>query len=1023
MIPIHLTIQGLYSYRQKQEIDFTKLTQAGLFGIFGSVGSGKSTILEAISFALFGESERLNARDHRNYNMMNLKSNELLIDFIFKTGGEQQYRFSVKGKRNSKRFDDVKTFERSAYKQIEGVWTPIEVGSAESITGLNYNNFHRTIIIPQGKFQEFLQLSAKERSAMLRELFNLEKFELFDKAASLDARNNQERAICRDRLSQLGEINPEQETLMQKRLAEIRKELENSQTLLAEKQKSEQALSQLKTLIEKTSEQQSKFNTLKSREMEFSQLEKKIAESEYCLLHFKGLLETFELGERRLKQLSDELKRDQTLSAEYIEQIKILEPQFEKLRAEYEMRNTLQQQTEELTKIVRLLELSADNKTNSERITKGSDVCQSTEAQCIRIKTEKEQLDQELKSLKAKLPDLAELSKVRDWHTNRKALENQLNASTEELVKIQKELTDIQQKALSFWTNDCLSDIPQSSPLEDVILQLKEKTESRKMEIAEIDSRMQHLHVQLRLKEYASELEDGKPCPLCGALSHPDILNAGDVTQTLHAEQQKKSTMEQSVKQMDKISEQLRDLLTHSRLRSEATETLSLKAKQQKGILEAHKKLFIWPGYSDEQKLNRTFTDAANLQQTIKEKESETEKRSKIFESETGKLERYRSELEKIKTQQTINETEIKTLTAQIVLLKIEDYLPQPTSTIKARIEALLKQYQELENRFNQMNNQQTALHRQKDEIGGKIQANTTTLNQEKEVHAQTTEKIRAELAKSAYTNIEAVKNILQQPIDIEREKQKVSDFRKELQGTENQLLLLRKELGDQTYDADAHIKVREDIAQITDALGAKNRELGQLDNELKRLQLNLKQQASLQKDLDRLNQRAEDIQTLKKLFQASGFVNYISTVYLENLCKAANDRFYKLTRQKLSLELADDNSFQIRDFMNEGKLRNVKTLSGGQTFQASLSLALALADSIQKFTTGHENFFFLDEGFGTLDKDSLGIVFDTLKSLRKENRIVGVISHVEDMQQEIETYLKVVNDEHEGSLVMASWE
>ena len=135
MIPISLTIQGLYSYQTKQTIDFSKLTQAGLFGIFGSVGCGKSTILEAISFALFGESERLNARDNRNYNMMNLKSNELLIDFEFKTGGEQRYRFIVKGKRNSKRFDDVKTFDRLAYKLVNNDWQPIEVSSAGQITG------------------------------------------------------------------------------------------------------------------------------------------------------------------------------------------------------------------------------------------------------------------------------------------------------------------------------------------------------------------------------------------------------------------------------------------------------------------------------------------------------------------------------------------------------------------------------------------------------------------------------------------------------------------------------------------------------------------------------------------------------------------------------------------------------------------------------------------------------------------------------------------------------------------------
>ena len=183
-----------------------------------------------------------------------------------------------------------------------------------------------------------------------------------------------------------------------------------------------------------------------------------------------------------------------------------------------------------------------------------------------------------------------------------------------------------------------------------------------------------------------------------------------------------------------------------------------------------------------------------------------------------------------------------------------------------------------------------------------------------------------------------------------------------------------------------------------------------------------LKIQLSLHKEMETLETRSENIKTMKSLFKASGFVNYISSVYLHNLCNAANSRFFQLTRQKLSLEISEDNNFRVRDFMNGGKERSVKTLSGGQTFQASLSLALALADNIQKITESNQNFFFLDEGFGSLDKESLSVVFDTLKSLRKENRIVGVISHVEEMQQEIETHLYIENHDEKGSVIHPSW-
>ena len=155
MIPKYLKISGLYSYKTPQEIHFDQLTEAALFGIFGSVGSGKSSILEAITFALYGQTERLNNRENRSYNMMNLSSDDLSIDFECLAGKDaEHYRFSVRGKRNSKNFMDVKTFERKAYMKMNDEWSPITADDvAEKVIGLSYENFRRTIIIPHGRFQ------------------------------------------------------------------------------------------------------------------------------------------------------------------------------------------------------------------------------------------------------------------------------------------------------------------------------------------------------------------------------------------------------------------------------------------------------------------------------------------------------------------------------------------------------------------------------------------------------------------------------------------------------------------------------------------------------------------------------------------------------------------------------------------------------------------------------------------------------------------------------------------------------
>src|SRR5690606_26973305 len=189
MIPVQLIIEGLYSYQKRQTIDFSRLTEAGLFGIFGAVGSGKSSILEAITFALYGETERLNSKDRRAYNMMNLKSDRAYIEFDFLNFENKKFRATREFKRNSKRFEDIKTVGAVFYEWMEDEWIPLQHSKTEEIIGLSYENFKRTIIIPQGQFKEFIELRAKDRTQMMKEIFNLHHFDLQEKVSVLNNKN------------------------------------------------------------------------------------------------------------------------------------------------------------------------------------------------------------------------------------------------------------------------------------------------------------------------------------------------------------------------------------------------------------------------------------------------------------------------------------------------------------------------------------------------------------------------------------------------------------------------------------------------------------------------------------------------------------------------------------------------------------------------------------------------------------------------------------------------------------------
>ena len=1023
MIPIKLTIQGLFSYQEKQVIDFQKLTEAHLFGIFGSVGSGKSSILDAITFALYGETERMNSRDNRNYNMMNLKSDQLLIEFEFKGKDGKTYRSCVKGKRNSKKFDDVKTFERSAY--IISDWTvdPIEIEELQRVIGLSYENFKRTIIIPQGKFQEFLQLGNKDRTQMMKELFNLEKFELFYKVVALEAKNSKQMQMLQGQLMQLGEVKPEQLEAVKLKLKEILDDLEVLKFQLVTKQDAENGFKQLKALCDKLKEQQDTLELLKKKEPEILNSEEQLKAFEYCVANFKNLFERSDETTTGIKQLVASIDKENLVLKEGMIRLEGLETGFVKIQSQYEKRNELQQEALELRKIGKIIELNNENRLIADRVRNGEETCERSEYKIKEFKSQILELTEGLTELKSQLPDLSILAKVKDWFTVLKTYLSANQEYTKEAESTQKEIKLLTDNSLQSVQNLYPEILGQSRELSELIRLLTQKGAAIKEEIVVCDKNIEHLLIRVKLEDFATNLVEGQPCPLCGSLDHPDLLAEGDLKNVLKSERALKSKHESAKESIDKLVIALGKTETQISLKQEAVQKLKLKQIDINEKLVNHKSQFVWPEFEDEQVVNNAFKAAETIQSSIKLKESVLQKNQTDSEKERTSLENYRKKLDEIREQRTINQSEIKTLMGQVEIVEIEKYLALEVREVNRLSDNLLLQYAELESSYKKTQTEISLLQQKREASMGKLETNRLTLEREQAILEAVTEKINQLLLDSQYSSVEQVKAILDLKMNIEGERQKIQDFRQKLQLSINQIELLKMEIGDQNYVEEDHLKLQEEMSKLKEAQQEKNREFGITDGEIKKLQKDLEQQKDIRKNLDQVELRAEDLKTMKKLFTGSGFVNYVSSVHLQNLCLAANERFYKLVRQKMSLELTDDNCFQVRDFMNGGKVRSVKTLSGGQTFQAALSLALALADSIQNFTDSAQNFFFLDEGFGSLDKDSLDIVFDTLKSLRKENRIVGVISHVEEMQQEFDTHLRIVNHEERGSLINVSWE
>lgn len=1025
MIPISLTIQGLYSYQKKQTVDFTKLTAAGLFGIFGGVGSGKSSILEAITFAIYGETDRLHKRDNRYYNMMNLKSNELLIDFIFESGTEGSvYRAMVTGKRNSKRFDEVKTLDRSAYRRIEGAWVPIDNVVLEKAAGLSYDNFKRTIIIPQGQFQEFLQLGNKDRTQMMKELFNLGKFELGGKVGSLEKKNNEKRQNITGKLQQLGEISPEQADGYQEQLTQLEKEIGEFDLLLEKMQQNEEQLRRLQTIILQREQAAEKYKKLQSQEITYKEQEEKVKRYELCVHRFTHLLDS--LKENREKEqerkviLQNDAEKEKSLAAEIVR----LEQLMDTLKPDYEKRETLKVKADDLNCLLQIKALEQKIDEETARVKTGEAYFAKTALEVEQLKEEKQHLEKQVKALRDKMPDLSLLSTIHAWHIEKRHFDEQLAENELVMERIMGEERALETEHAALWAQPLFAMLPTNDNFAACREELKKTAATIHKKQLVLQEQETHLLVKEKLKNYAEDLEEGNPCPLCGSLHHPARrYQSEDIDGQLQHLAHEKARWETALNQITEL-EKKTDLLEKSSLQIGRDKVAwQQKKEEQLQKMAAHQRRFVWEKYANREELDQAFAAAKDIETQTKaldhaviEATAKLEKLAKLSDAARDKLVLLRNAL-------TDHQAAWRTLLQQLKVIRNEQYEGLSSEHIEAEKEQILGTYVRIEQAYRQGSEQLLACKSERERIHTRLETNRNEWQREQQTIANLEKRLTDELKNSDFQSLEEVRLVLAEKMQVDAEKERIKLFNEELLRTRTAWEQFRTEAGDRVCDAVAHQKLITEIRLTKDQKDQKTDERGKISARLEELQKKLENQIILQKEREQLEARAENIRTMKSLFMASGFVNYISSVYLQNLCHAANNRFFQLTRQRLSLEITPDNNFQVRDFMNGGKVRSVKTLSGGQTFQASLSLALALADNIQQVTRSKQNFFFLDEGFGTLDRESLDIVFDTLKSLRKENRIVGLISHVEEMQQEIEVHLRIENNEEKGSIIHRSWE
>ncbi len=1028
MIPKYLKIKGLYSYKTEQEIHFDQLTEAALFGIFGSVGSGKSSILEAITFALYGDTERLNNKgDDRTYNMMNLRSDDLSIDFECLAGKDaEHYRFSVRGKRNSKNFMDVKTFERKAYLKMNDEWSPITADDvAEKVIGLSYENFRRTIIIPQGRFQEFIELRDNDRTKMMKELFNLDKYDLSRKVGSLNSKNKLLLENLKGQLVSLGDATPDMVVHHEFELKVARQEIKVLSEDLAEQMVFDKTLTDLRQANEKIQNLTTQLTDLYSKKGSFILKENNLKTYEICARQFKSLLDlkqsnqvTFERNQEVFVQHKKRLEAIELLVVEDKNKLEILRPK-------YEQKETLLTEAKDLETVIEILENQTQLSKKSGSVARGLEIQKAKEEELVLLKNQKQDLENQNDKLKSELPDIQEFSSVKSWFNEADSLQNIKKNTKEEAENLQKEIVrqkdilvekikEINQAFSLVIPLDCTTEV-----LENAFSELQKNNEKEQNILTE---KLQNLNTQLALQQYATDLKDGEECPLCGAVHHPGLAEGG------HDFSTEIQTIRTKIAELQKLPARIRTAqMPVEKIFVEITNLeknkISIKNRWEeiKQKIDTHEQGFIWSKFNknDKEGFDKIFNSVSVLQKQITDNETITRNLGIKLEQDTQtKIKDIDTPLMNLQNEISGLKITIETLTKQLSKIQFSDYEKQSKETVLSQIKNLKTQYESIKTDFEITQKKVLDFEQEKSAISGSQKTLSDVLEEAKKELSVFQQNIDNLLVSNSFESENWVLEILKQSLDIDAERKAIEEFTNLLKTTEESLENLKKDFGSYTYDAEKHQVIILKIKELEGKLNFQRTEEGRIGGVLKKVQEDLAKKTSLLKEQENLEIREKHLADLAGLFRGNGFVDFVSSVHLQNLCNNANVRFHKMTRQQLHLELGDDNSFWVRDMLNGGKSRLLKTLSGGQKFQAALSLALALADNIHTLTESKHNFFFLDEGFGSLDRDSLQIVFETLKSLRKENRIVGVISHVEDLQQEIDRYLLVRNDEELGSVI-----
>ena len=654
MIPLKLTLSGIYSFREnKQIIDFRRLTQEALFGIFGKVGSGKSTILEAIIFALYSKSERMGGREYL-YNMMNLSSNELYIDFEFEVG-EVEYRSVVKMKRNSRNFERINPSRRELYKKENGEWVALDTrddaNKIDNIIGLDYDNFRKVIIIPQGAFKDFLEMTAGERTTMFSKIFpELKQYDLYNKADALLSETKEKRTFIMGQLEQLATVSKEMMDEESVRLEKLNKDLEENRIQLENCKQRVAQMDKLKGLVDKYNTCVAELQRLENDKVAITKLTEQLREYNDCVRIFGEDIKQRNNTAKRRDEIVKELEKVEAVYLVHKKQAEEILAEYENCQKEYNNQDAYRRERDDLQKLLEVRTLEGEIAILQTKQEKLTNIIKDIEQETDRLNEEKNCLEKDYNALKETTLPAEQLMQLHEWYTMYHKLLEKLSENDKVREKILSADNELNNQLNSLvegrtYLQGCSHNLVE---VREYIVKEIDRIESK---IKSTNEKLNTLRVKQELYHYSTALHDGEPCPLCGSVHHPNITTGSveDEIKKLKVmadslEKEKDNLYRNALTWVDRNSQAQNDR------KAELTEA-DTKRKELNNAITTHIETFVWAGfaYNDNDYKARIDKENAKIKRLNKLLDDIRVKETEIMQS-GKKRDEYNTNL-----QQTIN--------------------------------------------------------------------------------------------------------------------------------------------------------------------------------------------------------------------------------------------------------------------------------------------------------------------------------------------------------------------------------